>query len=698
MLVGAVYVGNAWSPSSYGHVLRIAGATQTGIIWGEPRALRSDEWSVTTPLTQASVNNGFRRFNQTSYYGEDLRINYGLPLADWGLVFKPTFWAYPWLPPAYAFSWHYFAMFGLFVFGYAHLFRLAGAAPGAAFLLSGAIYFTGTVQFFWSSNASLLAIFPWLVVVLCSSLPVWPRLLAFYWVATCWLMGNFYPPFFISFSFVALVLLIAFRPDVLKPKSLLGIGLVSAAACATVVFYLWDYLQHTISTIYPGQRTSAGGYYPKLMLLTQLWPNALFDADYRSSVTLANVVELGTVGLFWTLAALCFTDWPRWQAALVRRDRPLWVLLFGLILTLLWMIAPVPSWAGRLLLWDRVPPERMVFASGLLLVLLVLRLTTLLGLRFRWPALLVYVGAVVAGWLVFEMANGGLAGPWSFPPQLAIIPAVVMALWVTRLSRQGIAPALLWAGTLTGMVVFGRFNPLQSALPIFDQAPNPMTEVLRANVDEEGILAVQREELIGATLNGMGFRAVAHLNAVPPMTIWQQKFGDMPTATLNLFNRYAHVRLIPSQNARLLANDQVGVPVAAFRAQPVVTLLAGRPLAYQAQGGYVDAVHQDGSVLTISGWAPWNSKGGQRQLILGVAKAESGTVHLHTIFDRERWDVVAALNSPKLLLSGFTVTASLTGQLPAKSPICLYARDGDAGPLYLLANPATDQHCQVPRD
>ena len=78
-------------------------ATYWCITWGtrEPewaglgvsRPIRSDEWWVVTPLTQATINN-ISAVQQTSLYREDLRINYGMPMHDWGLAFKPTLWLY----------------------------------------------------------------------------------------------------------------------------------------------------------------------------------------------------------------------------------------------------------------------------------------------------------------------------------------------------------------------------------------------------------------------------------------------------------------------------------------------------------------------------------------------------------------------------------------------------------------------------
>jgi hypothetical protein len=110
---GLVYVSQTWSPSSYGLLLRQIGVEGPGIVFRSPRAIRSDEWAAVTPLTQATVHKGLERINRTSFYAEHLRINYGLPVFDWGLAFKPTMWLYPVAEPAYAYSFHWFATLAL---------------------------------------------------------------------------------------------------------------------------------------------------------------------------------------------------------------------------------------------------------------------------------------------------------------------------------------------------------------------------------------------------------------------------------------------------------------------------------------------------------------------------------------------------------------------------------------------------------
>ena len=691
LLLGCVYVGNAWSPSSYGHVLQLAGAQDTGVVWGEPRSIRSDEWSVTTPLTQATVNNGLQRFNATSYYNEDLRSNYGMPIRDWGMVFKPAYWGYLFLPPAWAFSLSYFTAMAIFLVGYAHLFGLLGMRGPHAYLVSASLYFCGIVQFSWISNTSLFAFFPWIVLALCAEQPAWRRWLAFYWVSVCWLLGNFYPPVFISLAFVALALLAAYRPDLLRPRSSLPILLATVLACGTAVLYLWDYLSLTISTLYPGQRTSVAGYYPRFMVLTQLWPAELFNRDFKESVDFTNVAGLGTVGLYCTGAALCFLQWSDWRKLFGEHKRATLTLALAWFATLLWMITPVPVWVGRLLLWNRVPPERMAYASGLLLVFVVLHMTRVLGLRINRRKMGLYAALITTGGLLFEYWTRPLAGTWQHAMDWLVGPLMIGGWVVGKRLRASDTTTVLVVGAVCGVVVFGRFNALQSAVPIFNHAPNPLTQTLAANLNAEGVLAVQREGVIGATFNGMGFRSVSHLAVTPPMALWEDKFGPLSAPEKLAFNRYAHVRTVAVDRPIQIANDQVGVPAHAFREQPQLEMAAPGTVRFSSEGGYVDTIQLSNHVLTIDGWAPWTSKGARRKLII--------TTSVHTgddakLYDRERWDVVAATKDPQRLLSGFTVRLAWPHGAESLQSLCIFAMDEGTSKVALLGRPDQPETCK----
>lgn len=695
VLMGCVYVGQAWSPSSYAHVLQVSGAQDTGLVWGQARAIRSDEWSVTTPLTQATVRNQFERYNRTSYYGEDLRSNYSLPLHDWGLAFKPSFWLYGLAPAAIAFSWHYWMMFVLFIFGYAHLMRLTGATPPQAFLFSVALYFTGFVQFFWNSNTSLFAFFPWLVVVMCAPWRLEIRALLFYWIATCWLIGNFYPPLFISLALVAACFLWAYRPESRQLKAMLFFGLATVAACGTAVFYLWDYLLQTVTTSYPGQRTSVAGYYPWHLFLTHFWPSALFDHEFKASVNYTNVTGVGVAGFYWTLAAACFTNW---TAAGVRKlwaDRAQRSLLLGLGIVMAWMLAPVPAWLGAITLLNRVPPERMVYAAGLLILLNVWHASSRLGVaQSQWvKRSLLYTAVVVSGWLAYGFWAQPLSGPEQHLTELIAPLAVCFALWLASKRDWDASTTLICVCAIVQILVFGRFNPIQSALPIFEEPRHPLSQTLRQQVDDKGVLPVQRDGLIGATLNGMGFKAVAHLNVTPKWDVWQAHWGALDAPTKAVFNRYAHIRLIPSDRVKLLENDQVGVPASLFRKPPTAILSSQRPSTQGTEGGRVERIENNGNVQLLTGWAAWEGSGAERELLI-VQHGDQTPLKINFIADQERWDRVASTQDDKQLLTGFVL--SIQGPLgfsDHRTP-CIYSRSGHEQPWQRLSGPGALEACE----
>lgn len=695
LLLGILYVGQAWSPSSYGHVLQLAGASETGVVWGQPRAIRSDEWSVTTPLTQATVRNNFERYNQTSYYGEDLRSNYALPLHDWGMVFKPSFWLYGLVPAAYAFSWHYWVMLVAFTFGYAHFFRLTGATATQAFLLSVSLYFTGFVQFFWNSNTSLFAYFPWLLVAMTAPWRLGARVLFFYWVATCWLIGNFYPPLFISLALVAAVFLWAYRPEVLQRQSLLMFGLATLAACGTAVFYLWDYLLQTASTSYPGQRVSTSGYYPWHLFLTHLWPSALFDHDFNASVNYTNVTGVGVAGLYWTLAASCFTRWSRNGLRKLAADRAQRILLFGLAVVMAWMMAPVPDWLGKITLLNRVPPERMVYAAGLLLILNVWHASLRLGVApDRWLARAsIYLAMVLAAWLSFGFWTQPLSGPEQHLTEWLAPVLLCIALWWAFKRSWNPATVLLTACALAQILVFGRFNPIQSALPIFEEPRHALAQTLQKYVDPNGVLPVQKKDLIGASLNGMGFKAVAHLNVTPQWSVWQSLLGPLDDQAKSIFNRYGHVRLVASNQAKLLENDQIGVPASLFRPQPSAVLSSHAPADARGQGGQIEHIEKLGSAWILTGWAAWSGARQDRELWVVTDGHHPLTRRIDFIADQERWDRVALTQDPNQLLSGFVMSIHTQDGETLPAPRCVFSRTGTGDVWKRLEVPGERPSC-----
>ncbi len=687
VIMGSVYIGKTWSPSSYGWVLvNVLGYADRGPDWGKARPIRSDELAVVTPLTQATINNSFERINRTSLYGEDLRINYGLPIRDWGLVFKPTMWLYGLTNPAYAYSAHWFALSALFIFGYAWLFRWLGAAPVLGFTLAAGLYFTGFVQFWWNEKGPLFALFPWVILPFATRLALVWKAALFYWLAVVWLLTNFYPPVQVSLAFVGLVIVFACEPKLLKPSTMALLVLTAALAAGTAALYLWDYLQAILTTLYPGGRSFSGGTaMPFRFWLSWLFPAANFDRGYESLIGM-NICEIGTVGMYYFLLVACFLDFARWREVWHNAEsrRLILILGIGLAMMLAWMALPLPSWVGAALLWNNVQPPRMQYAGGVLLVCFLLVLVNAMGLRISLVRLAIFCAAILAGWWA-----------WKYDPSknyfedFLILIFAVAAFEFARVRPSAAHAGFAIASLLAGVLLFGRFNPLQSAWPIFNIPPNQMTKAFdQLAANNGGILAVTG--LPGAVGNGLGYRSLGHVTAVPKLTFWRKLFPDMPVAKFDtIFNRYAHIIPAAENAPRLLLNDAVIVPVSLFQKTAQVRYLPSPMQSLQLEGHIDRAVIESGD-LVVSGWGSWTGPLDSHELEVSVIAATFGPPMRSLVI---RPDLPLATARRVSALNGFMLRIRLGGNVTIPA-ICVIAHDASTGKRTLLQNPPDVPYCQ----
>lgn len=565
VLLGIIYVSQTWSPSSYGLVLRQLQAKDTGVVLGEPKPIRADEWAVITSLTAASVNNHFERYNKTSPYNDDLRIAFGIPINDWGWFFKPTMMLYKFVNPAYAFSFHYFAVFALFILGYTYLFRVVGAGRAAAVLLAFCAYFTAYSQFWWTDKGVLFSLYGAAMASLFLRIPKWTRLLLFYWLLTGMMIEMFYPPYIVSLAFVGAVFVFAFGKEWMRPLPFVGLALSAGAAAATAAFYLKNYLIATTKTLYPGGRVVMGGGVSWRQAASQLFPFAMFDGHLHELIPNSNICEAGTFGVFFVLLALCFANYRNASGALKDRTFVRRTIILGVALAMMlaWELAPLPPSIGRLLLWDNVQPGRMQYAQGLLLLVFVVHVVTRLGYVVSPARIVTFVAAVVFGWMMLK-ARAEVPF-WPNLIDLLIIPFAIAAYFVARHTKIDPAVPLLAASVVTAALVIGRFNPLQQAWPIFNREETPMLAEMRAAVDPKTGYLV-KTFLPESVQNGLGFKSIAYTTAVPQWQFWDKYRDKVDAETFNTaFNRYSNVWVRDVEKPFNPTADAVVVPEAWFK-------------------------------------------------------------------------------------------------------------------------------------
>ncbi len=711
VLAGVVYVGNAWSPSSYALALRYFDVAETGLVAGTPRDVRADEWAVFTPQLQAAVNNDFQRYNTTSYYREDLRWIYALPLRDWGMAFKPTLWGYFLLDPALAYSLHHYLLFAAFLGGYVLLFLRLGAPWPHALALSGLLLFSAYVQTWWTALAPTFAFFPWLLLLARAAADRPALLVPLYWAGTAWALAFFYPPLLISLALVGVGLLWYLHPAPMPRRWPIGLILAGVAAAATVGVYLFDYLAATWPTHYPGQRLTSGGAVTWQVWMSQFMPSLWIGPGYAPLIS-DNVCAIASAGNWYLVAALCLLDY----ASLAQRLRGARLLAFvplamGLVAMWAWMLLPLPGWLGAPLLFNRIPPERMEFAAGLAFLCLVYLAIRAGGIRATWLRMVAF-GVVM---LAIRLAAHGVATTPSLGREavnLGMVPVVWLLFAVhrflpRRLDGARLHTLVLAAAAGWSALVFAGYNPIQSARPIFHRPATPVTAELDRLVAEHPIdgrpgLAVPG--FFGAVLNGWGYPALSHVLPTPQLAVWRRLLPDLSEQERDLlFNRYAHISLDPMRFApHMLRFDGVALPLTAvsdgqvYFPRRLAELRAGDPMGPPA--GYVDRIvterGTDRLVLRIEGWAPFDGWAADQTIHVAATPRPAS---MRYVLTRERFDV-ANLLGPAKRMSGFVLELAFAGPDvdPAALRLCLATRDQgvlhplNAGTALPWAKPCTE--------
>lgn len=648
----------AISPSSYGIVLRQLGAADDGVLLGEPRPIRSDEYALWTPMLQAAAAGGYGQTNDSSLYGESQRHLYPLPLYDWGLAFKPTFWPFLFLPAPHAYAAYFAAYTFLFLAGYYLLGQRFGLGRLEAALAALLLYYSAYTQTWWTSLGHHLAIFPWVLLLYLAELkPAARAALATLAAAAWFLAGTFYPPLVWTLLLCGALGLWVFRPEMarLAPElrwrqAAMLLGLFAGAVIAYL--YLREPLAAALASSGHGRRHEAGGHVPWLDFLGLFFPLL----SYKGSIIISgtNHCEASTGGsLLWPLL-LFFVDWSATRRALAEHPeraalrRRLWALGAALALLSAWMLLPLPAWLGLPFLWHKFPNSRLLFPAGLLCLWLAFLLFRVVRFRFAPARLALFCAAVVLAWwpsritASFEwLASGFFRDVWRiewrdhansdlFPAFLLVVLALAAYLLRRRtdLFRRLLSPAgALGIAALANAFFFLDFNPWMSARPIFARQETPQLAQLRelAAAHPQGWLVIGGFEYLGRTLNGQGFRAANHGFIVPETRQLREIFPQLGARAFDdAFNRYCLVQVAlfrPPGKGRLReplfqGGDLTLMPADAFLPETRLLLRDGPPAAPLPPRGEILGLRLDGKSLHLSFAGEINGSAGSTEVTL----------------------------------------------------------------------------------
>ncbi|EOW9268813.1 TPA: hypothetical protein PX805_003272 [Vibrio cholerae] len=678
----------ALTPSSYGAALSLFGFEGEGLLLGKPREIRSDEWAVWTPYIQMAVLNGFDRFNELSTYHHDLRGFNAVPLADWALIFKPLMWPFWIFEPARAFALHHGLIIVTFLVGWKRLLVLCLSDIDIsikkrnqyASLFSLLIFFTGFVQFWWTTLGPILALSPWLLFIVLQWRDSIHHYIKLFYVASVWLLSHTYPPIIISIAYFGILLLFVHKPHWWKSSYIKFIFYFISCFAAVLVcfFYYKDIIPVMMNTVYPGQRISQGGEGNGLILLSTFFPY-ISHSGFRDLLNL-NICEIGSVGTLLPLTSICFLKL-NWTDSTFRKA--FWGSLIFSAILIFWTVFPIPSSYGKWLLLDKLPGNRTIFIFGILVNYISLIAFASGEIRFSLVRACIFSSIILISYFIPSFL--GLVGFFekSAPEVLSVI---LMFIWLLlgKLSKRFYCykkVSLLIIILIPNIIVYARFNPIQQAFPIFDLSNRQLINEIKGNSNVSEPHWVIETGYPGAVLSGVGLNSFSTVLIQPKMFIFRKLYPMMPEHDFNqIFNRYAHIWLDDSISYPYSPSpDVIVIPL-----RDVIDYYPQSNLFYQNYtegsksskniGGSIDSViiSNDG-VLTITGWSLSKSV-----MIEGIFDF-SDVIKFQMI---NRPDVAKAFSDSTLRNSGFLISIknfSIYESTIQKQGICLVSQDSRFG-------------------
>jgi len=339
------------------------------IIAGKAKAIRADEWVITTPALMGQYKLGLPLKNEANG-GGNAPIVFGLPIKDISTILRPVAWPYFVLDfeRAFSFAWN----FNIFFFLISTFLLLMLLTKNNFWLCVFASFFLllGTGIQWWSYTIASFMIFLngtlLSFIYLLYAKRAWVIILSSIMLIVCIFsfLAFLYPPFQIPLIYLYLSILIGFliqkkKFSLIKDKwpIRLAAGTVSFIFLGVILFHYYLIARDTFSimanTVYPGRRFSTGGDLIDGKLFAEFF--GIFMAEEQHPLQWGNICEASGFIMFFPIIFYCigyiFLE-------LKKIDPLLMSISVYLIIGLIYLLAGFPAFLSKITLFSMSPSYR----------------------------------------------------------------------------------------------------------------------------------------------------------------------------------------------------------------------------------------------------------------------------------------------------------------------------------------------------
>ncbi len=531
----------------------------TGIIWGESRGIRSDEWAVSTPFIFSQIITGFNWFTGVLRGGNTEAFTiYGLPIMKIVQIYRPFQLGYLFLGASKGLSLFWSGRF-ILLFLITFDFNMIITKKNRILSFIGAILVTlsSQVQWWFATNGMAeLFIFGQLALI---SLYNYINTEKFFIKIICLGGMSFsagvyilvlYPGYQIPLFFVFLALavwLIIDNYKNIKIKKIDVLFIIIVLICfslsiAYIIYAARDTIKILLNTAYPGARIeTGGGAFRKYISYIQ---NIFFTFN-TSNLIGDNVCEeammfgLFPIGIIITIINYIHTK---------KIDLLTTILLIPYVIIGTFCFIGFPQIIAKLLLLSYSTASRALIGLGYIdILLLIISLSKMENQEKKLVSIIIAsVTSFLLVLIVKIMNNEYLSIKMTFILIAICIPLFYFALrFKSKFGKTFFTVMVTVLMVITGITV----NPLRQGIDLITNSK--LIEKLQIiNNNESGTWMVVGVdfELMPNYLAMAGVPTLNCTNAYPNVKLWQSL--DKDSKYDYIYNRYAHIKmnLVKSEN------------------------------------------------------------------------------------------------------------------------------------------------------
>ncbi|MBR3133517.1 MAG: hypothetical protein IKG42_05605 [Clostridia bacterium] len=527
----------------------------TSTIFGKARAIRSDEWLVTTPYNFSQEYNSFKLVNENLFLGNNDMNIFHAPVLDASIFVRIFSWGYILFGNEIGLSWAWTLKFIVMFMIYFELgMMISKKDKGLSILLAFWLTFSPAIMWWSMMDTPAFAI---AIIVLFHTyvsnkdMSIKKKLLIAYGMTVflCNFAFSLYPAWQVPLGYLILPFIIIdfiiYRKNLSLKDYLIMIGtiIITAAIVAYFVITSWNGIQALMGTKYPGARECVGGEY-EFKRLINYYTN--FFSPYTDDF--ANPCEISafiypSISVIIVIICEIISAIKNKNIKDNIKNKDNWYLygLIALILIFLsWMKFSWPTVLRKVTLFYNVPEKRLETIFQMSCVILTLAISVKLfnskkKLINNKVAIIISIGiSALAYYLIKKSEYVEIFTTFKF----TILLPIIFFMNYTFLSSN--KKAFIYVMILLSLFVGGYVNPISRGVKEINQTEIAI-EARKISEKDPDAIWIGESQINAQYLGANGIKVLNGINQYPNYE-WID-IVDPKHKNEEVWNRYAHIAI-----------------------------------------------------------------------------------------------------------------------------------------------------------